>query len=113
MDLRIHHIFNTHMSGDKSFQEKDHPLSILFGTNKYSKQEMKETWNRGIRHGIELGLREASLDGQLISLRENTTDERHKEFINKFTQLANEYQCAIQHHPKLGMVIVDTKNEFV
>lgn len=25
---------------------------------------MKETWNRGIKYGIEIGLRKASLEGQ-------------------------------------------------
>lgn len=113
MDLRVEHIFETHMKGDKSFLEKDHPFSIIFGRHNYTKQEMRETWHRGIRHGIELGLIEASLDGQLMPLRNNTTNERHKEFIQKFTELANEYECAIQYHPRIGMVIIDTKNDLV
>lgn len=105
MDLRIEHIFREAMQGDTSFQEKDSGLSLLFGTNKYSKQEMRETWDRGIKHGIEIGLRKASLDGQRIELS-NNTNEKHKEFLEKFYRLADEYKCAVQYHPEVGMVVV-------
>ncbi len=106
MDLRVEHIFFEEMRDDKSFQEKDNPLSFIFGTTKYSKHEMKETWDRGIKYGIELGLRKASLEGQRIELKSNTTDDKHKEFLEKFYQLGNEYKCAIQYHPEIGMVVV-------
>lgn len=106
MDLRIEHIFWEEMKDDKSFQEKEHPLSSFFGRAKYTKEDMKQTWQRGIKHGIEIGLRKASLDGQRIELNNNTTDERHKEFLEKFYQLAAEYKCAVQYHPKVGMVVV-------
>ena len=107
MDSRIEHIFREEMEGDTSFQEKESGLSILFGTDKYSKVEMRETWVRGIKHGIEIGLRKASIEGQKIELNHNTTNEKHKEFIEKFYQLAAEYKCAVQYHPQAGMVIVD------
>lgn len=106
MDLRIEHIFREEMRGDTSFQEKGTGLSLLFGTHKYSKQEMRETWDKGIKHGIEIGLRKASLEGQRIELTHNTTNEKHKEFLEKFYQLADEYRCAIQYHPEVGMVVV-------
>ncbi len=106
MDLRIEHIFREEMQGDTSFQEKESGLSLLFGTHKYSKQEMRETWDRGIKQGIEIGLRKASLEGQQIELNNNTTNERHKEFLEKFYQLAAEYKCAIQYHPEVGMVVI-------
>ena len=106
MDLRIEQIFREEMQGDISFQEKESTLSLLFGTNKYSKQEMRETWDRGIKHGIEIGLRKASLEGQRIELYHNTGNENHKEFLDKFYQLAAEYKCAIQYHPVLGMVVI-------
>jgi len=106
MDLRIEHIFREEMQGDTSFQEKESGLNLLFGTHKYSKQEMRETWNRGIKHGIEIGLRKASLEGQRIELNNNTTNEKHKEFLEKFYQLGAKYKCAIQYHPELGMVVV-------
>ena len=58
MDLRIEHIFREEMKEDTSFQEKESGLSLLFGTTKYSKVEMRETWDRGIKHGIKIALRE-------------------------------------------------------
>jgi hypothetical protein len=106
MDLRIEHIFEEEMKGDTSFKEKESGLQLLLGTNKYSKQEMRETWERGIKHGIEIGLRKASLEGQRIELNHNTTNENHKEFLEKFYQLVNEYKCAVQYHPKVGMVVI-------
>lgn len=106
MDLRIEHIFTEAMQGDTSFQEKESGLSLLFGINKYTKQEMRETWHRGIKHGIEIGLRKASLEGQIVELNNNTTNKKHKEFLEKFYQLAAEYECAVQYHPKVGMVVV-------
>lgn len=106
MDLRIEHIFNEEMKGDTSFQERKSTLSMLFGRTKYSKQEMRATWNSGIKHGIEIGLRKASLDGQRIELNANMKNEKHKEFLEKFYQLADEYKCAVQYHPKFGMIIV-------
>lgn len=107
MDSRVEHIFLEQMKGDKSFQEKDHWLSSLFGMTKYSKQEMRETWHRGIKYGIEIGLRKASLEGQWIDLNNNTLDDKNKEFLNKFYQLASEYNCAIQYHPEIGIVVVN------
>lgn len=109
MNLRVEQIFKEVMKGDTSFQEKDSVLSLLFGTNKYSKQEMRETWDRGIKYGIEIGLRKASLEGQKIELLNNTTNEKHKEFLEKFYELAAHYQCAIQYHPEVGMVVVTRK----
>lgn len=106
MDLRIEHIYWEEMKDDKSFQEKEHPLSLLFGGTKYTKEDMKQTWQRGIKHGIEIGLRKASLEGQRIELNNNTTNEKHKEFLKKFYQLAAEYKCAVQYHPEVGMVVV-------
>jgi hypothetical protein len=106
MDLRIDNIFLEEMMGDTSFREKDSTLSFLFG-KKYSKEEVREIWHRGIRHGIEIGLRRASLEGQRIELYRNTKDKNKLEFIQKFEQLANEYNCAIQYHPVIGMCIIN------
>ena len=74
MDLRIEQIFAEEMEGDTSFQEHETILSLLFGTIKYSKQEMRETWNRGIKLGIKIGLDRASLEGQRIELNHNTKE---------------------------------------
>ena len=72
---------------------------------------MRETWDRGIKYGIEIGLRKSSLEGQRIELNQNTTDGKHKEFLEKFYQLSDEYKCAIQYHPEIGMVVVDRQNK--
>ena len=56
MDSRIEHIMNEQELNDKSFLEKDTRLGSIFGTNKYTKYEMRSTWFRGIRHGLEIGL---------------------------------------------------------
>ena len=106
MDLRIEHIFLECIKNDISFQEKRNPLFFIFGPSKYTQKEMRETWHRGIKYGIEIGLSKASLEGQKIELNHNTTDLKHKEFIEKFCQLAEEYKCAIQYHPKFGMVVM-------
>lgn len=106
MDSRIEHIFREEMKGDTSFQEKETKLNLLFGNNTFSAQEMKETWDRGIKHGIGIGLRRASLEGQRIELNHNTPEGKHKEFLVKFYELAGEYKCAIQYHPEVGMVVI-------
>lgn len=109
MDLRIEKIFREEMKGDTSFEERGSVLSLIFGSNKYSRKEMKETWNMGIKHGIEIGLRKASLEGQRIELTSNTKDENHKEFLEKFYKLADEYKCEIQYHVENGMCVVSRK----
>lgn len=106
MDLRIENIYWQEMKNDKSFQEKESSLLWLFGSTKYTKEEMKQTWQSGIKHGIEIGLRKASLEGQKIELNQNTIEPKHKEFLEKFYQLADEYKCGIQYHPEIGMTVV-------
>jgi len=110
MDLKIERIFLEEMKNDTSFQEKDTGLEILFGKNKYSKIEMRETWNRGIKLGIEIGLNRSSLEGQIIELNNNTENKKHKKFLKEFYKLTNEYKCAIKYHPVMGMIIIDRDN---
>jgi len=107
MDLRIETIFEEQMKGDTSFQEKESGLSLFFGGTSYNKHEMRETWDSGIKHGIEIGLNVASLEGQKIELNYNTPDGKNKEFLEKFYRLAEEYKCTIQYHPQKGMVVLD------
>ena len=106
MDSRVLQIFYEEMKGDTSFRQKHSAMDIIFNTHKYSKVEMRETWDKGIKLGIEIGLRKASLEGQRIDLNRNTTNARHKEFLEKFYELAAEYKCAIQYHPQVGMTVV-------
>lgn len=112
MDARIEQIFYQEMSGDTSFQERESLATLIFGSRKYSKNEMRETWNRGIKLGIEIGIRKASVEGQKIELYHNITNPRHKEFVDKFYALAAEYQCAIQYNAfSGGMILIDRTNQ--
>ncbi|NCX56659.1 MAG: hypothetical protein EBW87_05615 [Burkholderiaceae bacterium] len=106
MDLQVERIFYEHMKNDTSFQEKDSVLSMLFGTHKYTKHEMRDTWDKGIKLGISIGLRSATIEGQTIALNANTKNPKHIEFLEKFYKLADEYNCAIQYHHELGMIVV-------
>ena len=107
MDLRIENIFREEMKGDTSFQDKETVLSALFGGKLYSKTDMRETWDKGIKLGIEIGLSRTSLKGQIIELNKNTKSNKNKEFLEKFYELAHEYNCAIGYHPQKGMIVID------
>ena len=107
MDIRIENIFAQEMKGNASFKEKESGLSLFFGGTKYYKKEMRKTWDMGIKLGIEIGLNRASLEGQIIELNQNTPKGKNKEFLEKFYKLAEEYNCAIQYHPQIGMVVLD------
>lgn len=107
MDKRVDEIFKQEMQGDTSFTEPTGMLNMFFGSNKYSQKEMRSVWQTGIRHGIEIGLRRASIEGQIIELNQNTIDDKHKEFLKKFYELANDYKCGVKYHPFKGMIVVD------
>jgi flagellar biosynthesis/type III secretory pathway protein FliH len=104
MDLRIEKIFSEEMFGDTSFQEKESTLNLFIG--KPHKKDLKEVWDMGIKKGIEIGLRKASLEGQKIELNQNTLNEKHREFLKKFYELCAEYNTCIQYHPEAGMVVL-------
>lgn len=106
MDTRIRYIFDEEMLGDNSFRER----AFLFPI-KFTQTEAREIWHSGIKHGIEIGLRRASLPGQIIDLNKNTTHPRHKEFLEKFYALCAEYQCAITFHQEIGMVVTSRNVE--
>ena len=111
MDNRIEYIFNKEMRGDKSFQERPSGLATLFGYGTtYKQTEVRDIWHRGIKVGIEIGLNYASPQGQIIQLNENT-DPKHREFLEKFYKLAEEYKCAIEYHPEKGMIVLDRDYE--
>lgn len=106
MDLRIERIYSEEMKGDKSFQEKESWLSLLFGGERYTRKDMRETWESGVKTGIEIGLRRASLEGQRIELHDNTINKKQRDFLNRYYALAEEYGCSIQYHPNFGMVVL-------
>ena len=107
MDIRIENIFAEEMQGDTSFLDKGSGLSRLFGRSSYSDMDMRETWHKGIKHGIEIGLRRSSPQGQIIELNHNTPEGKNKEFLKKFYKLAEEYKCEIEYHPQKGMIVID------
>jgi len=107
MDARIENIISEMKLSDNSFKEKETGLSLFFGGHKYTQSEAREIWFSGIRVGIEEGLRRSSLEGQRIETHRNLTNDRHKEFYEKFLKLAEEYECRIQYHPHLGMCVTD------
>lgn len=104
MDVRVDYIFEKEMRNDTSFSG-DTSFSI-FGPVKYSKVEIRDAWNSGIKFGIELGLRNASLEGQQLELMYNIDNPKHKEFLEKFYALTAEYNCAIQYNYEKGMVVI-------
>lgn len=111
MDARIENIIMEYRLNDKSFQEKESAFELMlrpFG-KRFTKQEMRDNWHMGIRHGIEIGFQKASLEGQRIELTNNITNPRHKEFVEKFYKLAEEYGCAVQYHPLHGMIVEDVR----
>ena|SRR5690606_35822505 len=112
MDLRIEYLFNKEFKNDTSFTEKPTTLERIFGRATYKQTEVREIWKQGIKVGLERGLFLASLEGQRIELNHNTPDGKHKEFLEKFYQLAAEYKCAVQYHPEVGMVVVARQNGY-
>ena len=105
MDLRIETIFQEQTEGDTSFREPQYGWRLLF-PQQITLSDMRKTWNRGIKHGIEIGLRVTSLEGAKIELYRNTTNDKDREFLDKFHELAHKYNCAIQYHPQTGMTVV-------
>ena len=87
---------------DNSFKEKSFWFPI-----KYTQAEVREIWFAGIKLGIETGLFNASLEGQIIELTNNIENERHREFYDEFIKLVNKYNCGIQYSHNLGMKIID------
>jgi len=108
MDMRIEHIFREEMKDDTSFKESSGIFSFLSRKN-YSAKEAREIWHQGIRRGIEIGLRRASIEGQRIDLVRNTQDARAKEYLTNFYQLCADYGYAIQYHPEVGLIVINTK----
>jgi hypothetical protein len=111
MDTRVFYIFQEEMRGDKSFMEKPGFLEGLFGKS-ITNADLRDAWDKGIRHGIAIGLRRASVEGQRIELNEGTLNTKHREYLQKSWKLAEEYECAIQYHPLHGMMVIDRKPQF-
>ena len=104
----VEQIYFQNFRNDKSFIEKPG----WGNTIDYKHQrELRDTWGKGIKTGIETGLRCASLEGQKIELTYNTKNPKHIEFLDKHYALCREYGVAIQYHPVVGMCIINRKYE--
>lgn len=111
-EKRIDNIYDKYFSNDTSFTEK--PSSFLFIKNeiKYNQVEVRDIWKKGIKMGIEVGLNETSIEGQLLEFNQNCINNslENLEFYSKFIELCNEYNCYITYHPVNGMIIVKNNN---
>jgi hypothetical protein len=113
MDTRVEQIFKDTMEGDNSFRSNAPLLLRLFGGVKYTQDEMRENYYRGIKFGIEVGLRNGSLEGQKVGMYRNIENSGEKnemrviEFLDKFYAMAGEYEMGIKYHPQHGLVVVD------
>ena len=106
-DARIIQAMMEQRMNDKSYTGR----SFLFFSPSYTQADMRETWFQGIEYGMEKGLHMASLEGQRIHITNNIKNPRHKEFYEKFIDLAKQYNCAIQYHPQVGMCVTDLNYE--
>ena len=104
-DPRVFFAIEQAKKDDKSFTEKG-----FFGfSRKYTQDEVRDIYFDAMAVGIETGLNMGSLEGQRIDLFTNA-NERQKEYLRKIYELSEEYNCAIQFHPREGMCVVDLKN---
>lgn len=102
MDKYIDSIMFEHRLHDQSFRERG-----FLWPPKYKQSKVRDIWFKGIRHGVKIGLNRTILQGQIIETQGNITNPRQKEFYDKFLKLAQEYNCAIQWHPDVGMCVLD------
>lgn len=109
-NLRVDQIYFQNFFGDKSFTEKPGWGSSI---NYKHQRELRDTWELGIKTGIEVGLYSASLEGQRIELTNNTTNPKHIEFLEKHYALCAEYNVAIQYHQLAGMCIINQKPNYL
>lgn len=103
-DARVFNAIEDAKKNDTSFTDRG--LLGIF-TPKYSQTEVRKIWFDAMTIGIREGLRIASVEGQIVEITNNCKDPKHKEFLEKFYKLADEYKCAIQYHPTHGMLVID------
>lgn len=79
-------------------------MGSLFGMDKYSISEMRQTYETGFTIGYDRGVIDASRERRnpLSHFTEEMSD-REKEFYNKFLDLCNEYDMRIEYHSERGM----------
>jgi hypothetical protein len=103
-DVRVFNAIQDAKKNDTSFTDRG--LLGMFPPN-YSQSEVRKIWFDAMALGMQEGLRIASVEGQIIDVTNNCKEPKHKEFLEKFYKLAEEYNCAIQYHPTYGMLVID------
>lgn len=99
-----------YLKDNKSFVDMDSFFELMFPI-KYSKPRVREIYENAIKTGIDIGLREASLEGQKLDLYHNAGPE-HKQFLDALYKFLEQHNKAIQWHPVHGMTVVDlVKNQ--
>jgi hypothetical protein len=91
---------------DKTYESKGLFGMILNGTNYRNWRKENEVFANGYASGLEEGLRDSFNTDKLINGMD-FKDERHKEFYDKFLELASNYNCRFTFHPLHGMVLED------
>ena len=106
MDTRVNLIFEREMKNDRSFQNDGNSsfFGRLFGLNK-TDRKLRDIWHLGIKYGIEIGLRRASVEGQKKELTHNTAPE-DRAILEEIFDVMNKHNCAIQYHPDHGQMII-------
>ena len=103
-DIRVFRAIEDAKRNDNSFTDKS---IIPLLSRKYSTSEVRDIWFQAMAIGMEQGLHMASLEGQRIDITNNCENEKHKEFLEKFYELAREYNCAIVYNMNKGMCVMD------
>ena len=77
-------------------------------TTKYSQQEAREIWLRGIAYGLEEGIRLFTLEGQRLDLYNSCKTAKQQEFLAKSFELCDRFGMQIVYSPTEGIVVVET-----
>ena len=105
MNPLVYKIFRDHFKDDTSFTEP--PLLGIFPI-KYSQSEVRRIWKDAIKLGIEIGIREGSVEGQVDQMMRNSNNLNKLEFLKKLRVLQKEHNLAIHYNHAIGMCFVDT-----
>lgn len=91
---------------DKAYESKGLFGGLLNSTNYGDWRKKNKVFTNGYATGLEEGLRDSFNTDKLINAMD-LKDERHKEFYQKFLELASSYNCKFTFHPLHGMVLED------
>jgi len=95
---------------DKAHESKGLFGGLFNGTNYGEWRKENEVFANGYATGLEQGLRDSFNTDKLVNTMD-LKEERHKEFYDKFLELANKYNCRFNFHPLHGIMLEDLHNE--